>query len=154
MGGEFGQEREWTESGSLSWDELDDPLHAGVQHVVRDLNRLYRSTPALYTQDSFRWIDASDTAGNVICFLRIGADGSQLACLANFSGAPHHDYRVGLPVEGTWREVLNTDAQLYGGSGVGNLGAVHAEGVPWHGLPASAEVQLPPAGVLWLVPED
>jgi 1,4-alpha-glucan branching enzyme len=158
MGGEFAQTGEWAESRSLSWDELDQPLHAGVQRLVRDLNAAYRATPALYTQDAvpdgFRWIDASDTAGNVVAFLRIGDDGSPLACVANFSGAPHHDYRVGLPVPGVWREVLNTDAEAYGGSGVGNLGAVEAEAVPWHGFAASALVQIPPAGVLWLAPDE
>nr|WP_235497598.1 alpha amylase C-terminal domain-containing protein [Aeromicrobium sp. Leaf272] len=158
MGGEFGQEGEWAESRGLDWHALEDPLHAGVLELVSDLNLTYRDTPALFTADArpegFRWIDASDTQGNVICFLRIGSDGSQLACLANFSGSPHHDYRVGLPLPGTWREVLNTDAESYGGSGVGNLGSVEAEMVPHHGFAASAEVQLPPAGVLWLVPEQ
>ncbi|MDX6275997.1 MAG: 1,4-alpha-glucan branching enzyme, partial [Nocardioidaceae bacterium] len=156
MGGEFGQESEWAESRSLDWHQLDDPLHVGVLGLVSDLNALYRSAPALYSADSrpegFRWIDASDVGGNVICFLRIGADGSQLACIANFSGQPHQDYRVGLPLPGTWLEVLNTDAEIYGGSGVGNLGAVESVTEPWHGLPASALVQLPPSGVLWFQP--
>jgi 1,4-alpha-glucan branching enzyme len=124
---------------------------------VRDLNSIYRDAPALWSIDhsaeGFRWIDASDTAGNVIAFLRIGADGSQLACIANFAGEPHHDYRIGLPSSGTWREVLNTDSDVYGGSGVGNLGAVEAEDVPQHGFDASAVLQLPPAGVLWLTPD-
>jgi 1,4-alpha-glucan branching enzyme len=156
MGGEFGQEGEWAESRGLDWGELHEPLHAGILELVVDLNTTYRDTPALWTADAtpdgFRWIDASDTQGNVVCFLRLGSDGSQLACLANFSGSPHHDYRVGLPHVGTWREVLNTDAEVYGGSGVGNLGSVEAEGVPHHGFAASAVVQLPPAGVLWLAP--
>jgi 1,4-alpha-glucan branching enzyme len=156
MGSEFAQESEWAESRSLDWHQLDDPLHAGVLDLVSDLNSLYRSAPALFSADSrpegFRWIDASDVGGNVICFLRIGADGSQLACVANFSGQPHHDYRVGLPLPGTWREVINTDAEIYGGSGVGNLGSVEAVAEPWHGLPASALLQLPPSGVLWLQP--
>ena len=156
MGGEFGQESEWAESGSLDWGALDEPLHAGIQRLVADLNTHYREDAALWSADSrpegFRWLDASDTAGNVIAFLRIGADGSQLACVANFSGAPHHDYRVGLPLAGTWTEVINTDAEIYGGSGVGNLGAVQATDEPWHGQPASAVLQLPPSGVLWLRP--
>jgi 1,4-alpha-glucan branching enzyme len=156
MGGEFGQESEWAESRSLDWHQLEHPLHFGVLQLVSDLNTLYRTAPALYSADSrpegFRWIDAGDAAGNVICFLRIGSDGSQLACVANFSGSPHTDYRVGLPTAGTWREVINTDSEVYGGSGVGNLGAVEAETKSWHGQPASAVLQLPPAGVLWLVP--
>ncbi|WP_290515765.1 1,4-alpha-glucan branching protein GlgB [Aeromicrobium sp.] len=157
MGGEFGQEGEWAESGSLDWGQLDDPLHAGVLHLVSDLNTFYRSAPALYSADGrpegFQWIDASDVGGNVICFLRIGSDGSRVACVANFSGGPHHDYRVGLPSAGRWREVINTDSQVYGGSGVGNMGTVEAESLPWHGQPASAVLQLPPSGVLWLTPD-
>jgi 1,4-alpha-glucan branching enzyme len=157
MGGEFGQEQEWSESRSLDWDLLKKPLHQGVQSLLGDLNGVYRSSPALFSADStpegFRWIDANDSAGNVLSFLRIGVDGSQLACVANFSGAPHHDYRVGLPAAGRWREIVNTDAVAYGGSGVGNLGVVEVEDKPWHGLPASAVLQLPPSGVLWLAPE-
>jgi 1,4-alpha-glucan branching enzyme len=157
MGGEFGQEQEWSESRSLDWHLLDQPLHRGVQGLLSDLNTVYRSSPALYSADStpegFRWIDANDSGGNVLSFLRIGADGSQVACIANFAGTPHHDYRVGLPSAGRWREAVNTDAEMYGGSGVGNFGSVEAENEPWHGLPASAVLQLPPSGVLWLVSE-
>ncbi|HYH28922.1 MAG TPA: 1,4-alpha-glucan branching enzyme, partial [Pseudonocardia sp.] len=161
QGGEFGQEREWSESRSIDWHLLDDPLHAGVKTLVGDLNRAYRSQPALWTRDStpegFSWIDANDASGNVLSFLRHGVDAdgrpTVLACIANFSGSPKRDYRVGLPFAGRWREVLNTDAQIYGGSGVGNLGSVEAEQAVWHGRPASAVLQLPPAGVLWLVPE-
>ncbi|WP_290057583.1 1,4-alpha-glucan branching protein GlgB [Amycolatopsis solani] len=158
MGGEFGQEGEWSEQRSLDWHLLDEPLHRGVQDLLRSLNAVYRSSPALFSQDTspdgFAWIDANDSSGNVLSFLRIGTDGSRLACIANFSGAPHHDYRVGLPAAGRWREVVNTDAEAYGGSGVGNLGAVEATEDPWHGQPASAVLQLPPAGVLWLVEES
>ncbi len=161
QGGEFGQEREWSESRSIDWHLLGDPLHGGVKTLVGDLNRTYRATPALWTKDStpegFSWIDANDASGNVLSFLRHGVDAdgkpTVLACIANFSGSPKRDYRVGLPFAGRWREVLNTDAQIYGGSGVGNLGAVEAERSMWHGRPASAVLQLPPAGVLWLVPE-
>jgi 1,4-alpha-glucan branching enzyme len=161
QGGEFGQEREWSEARSLDWDLLDEPLHAGVKALVGDLNRAYRAQPALWTKDftpdGFSWIDANDASGNVLSFLRHGldADGKPtvLACVANLSGSPKQDYRVGLPFAGRWREVLNTDAEAYGGSGVGNLGAVEAEPQMWHGRPASAVLQLPPAGVLWLVPE-
>jgi 1,4-alpha-glucan branching enzyme len=161
MGGEFGQAREWSEERSLDWDLLDNPLHRGIKTLVGDLNRVYKDTPALYTRDNtpegFSWIDANDAAGNVLSFLRHGvdADGNPtvLACVANFSGGPRDDYRVGLPFTGRWREVLNTDAETYGGSGVGNLGAVEAEPVMWHGRPASAALRLPPQGVLWLAPE-
>ncbi|HVV08546.1 1,4-alpha-glucan branching protein GlgB [Amycolatopsis sp.] len=158
MGGEFGQEQEWSEERSLDWHLLEQPLHDGLRKLVRDLNGVYRSAPALFSADTrpegFQWIDANDANGNVISFLRHGEDGSKLACVANFSGSPHHDYRVGLPRPGRWREVLNTDASSYGGSGVGNFGAVEAVREPWHGQPASAMLQLPPNGVLWLTPAD
>jgi 1,4-alpha-glucan branching enzyme len=114
----------------------------------------------LWTQDSdpagFEWIDANDAAGNVFSFLRWSSDGSVLACLANFSAAPHEEYRVGLPRSGPWHEVLNTDATDYGGSGVGNLGVVQTEDVAWHGRPASVTLRLPPLGTLWLrhVPDE
>jgi 1,4-alpha-glucan branching enzyme len=154
MGQEFGQHREWSEARSLDWGQLENPLHSGIQTLVGDLNRTYRDQPALYSQDSspdgFAWIDANDAAGNVFSFLRWGTDGSVIACVANFAGHPHHDYRIGLPFAGRWREVLNTDAQGYGGSGVGNLGEVHAGEEPWHGRPASAVLRVPPTGVLWL----
>jgi 1,4-alpha-glucan branching enzyme len=154
MGGELGQEREWSESRSLDWGLLEDPLHAGVQSLVGDLNRTYRAQPALYSQDSspdgFAWIDANDAGGNVFSFLRWGSDGSAIACVANFAGHPHNDYRVGLPFAGHWKEILNTDAEAYGGSGVGNMGSVTATEQPWHGRPASATVRVPPTGVLWL----
>ncbi|EOD69803.1 1,4-alpha-glucan branching protein GlgB [Amycolatopsis vancoresmycina] len=157
MGGEFGQPGEWSESKSLDWHLMEEPLHLGVWELLRSLNTIYRSSPALYSQDAspdgFAWIDANDSSGNVLSFLRIGADGSRLACVANFAGVPHHDYRVGLPSAGRWLEVVNTDAEAYGGSGVGNMGAVEAVLEPWHGQPASAVLQLPPAGVLWLVKE-
>ncbi|MFT7840098.1 1,4-alpha-glucan branching protein GlgB [Saccharothrix sp. BKS2] len=158
MGGEFGQRGEWSESRSLDWHLLDDPLHRGVKSLVADLNGVYRNSPALYSADDrpegFSWIDANDSGGNVLSFLRIGEDGSLLACVANFAGMPHHDYRVGLPLPGRWREVLNTDSEGYGGSGVGNMGLVEAAEEPWHGRPASAVLQLPPSAVLWLVPEE
>ncbi|GDY33842.1 1,4-alpha-glucan branching protein GlgB [Gandjariella thermophila] len=158
MGGEFGQTAEWSESRSLDWELLDAALHAGIRRLVTQLNLLYRAHPALFTLDTqpsgFSWIDANDSDGNVLSFLRHGADGSTLACVANFAGVPHHDYRVGLPQPGRWREILNTDAEDYGGSGVGNLGGVDAEEKPWHGRPYSAVLQLPPAGVLWLVPNQ
>ncbi len=154
MGGEFGQESEWGEDRSLDWWLLENPDHRGVQRLVADLNRVYRETPALWELDTspqgFAWIDANDAAGNVFSFLRFGTDGSALACVANFAGVPHRGYRLGLPHTGRWDEVVNTDAGVYLGSGVGNLGSVEAVDTPWHGLPASAELQLPPLGALWL----
>jgi 1,4-alpha-glucan branching enzyme len=158
MGGEFGQPDEWSEQDGLQWQVLADPRNAGVQQLVRDLNQAYARHPALWTQDSspagFEWIDANDRSGNVLSFLRYGADGTVLACVANFAAMPHYDYRIGLPGAGTWTELINTDADLYGGSGVGNLGSVEATDEPWHGRPASAAITIPPLAVLWLTPQD
>jgi 1,4-alpha-glucan branching enzyme len=157
MGGELGSPREWSDVGSLPMDLLADPLHAGIRRLVGDINRTYVATPALYEQDfspaGFSWIDANDATGNVFAFLRWSSDGGVLACIANFSAAPHRNYRVGLPLAGGWREVINTDAATYGGSGVGNMGRVVAEPDSHHGQPASAVLTIPPLGALWLVPE-
>ena len=157
MGSEFGQGSEWSADRGLDWWVLDDEMHAGVQRLVRDINGIYRGNPALWqldnSPDGFGWIDANDAAGNTLSFLRHSADGDVLACVANFSGEPHLDYRLGLPFAGRWREVLNTDAGIYGGSGVGNLGVIEATDEPWHGRPASATLTVPPLGVLWLAPE-
>jgi 1,4-alpha-glucan branching enzyme len=156
MGSEFAQYAEWNEARGLDWWQLDNADHRGVQSCLSDLNRVYRETPALWQRDNdpggFEWIDADDSAGNTFSWLRWGHDDAVLACIANFSGGPHEGYRVGLPFGGTWNEVVNTDAELYGGSGVGNLGAVTAEEIPWHGLPFSASVRVPPLGALWLRP--
>jgi 1,4-alpha-glucan branching enzyme len=169
MGSEFGQEAEWSEQAGLDWQALSDSIHpggfhGGVQRLVRDLNQVYREQPALwrrdFSPDGFGWIDAADADGNVLAFLRFPGEGAArggarfVACLANFSGDPHRDYRIGLPAAGRWREVVNTDAAEYGGSGVGNLGAIEALDAPWGGFPASATVSLPPLGVLWLARED
>jgi 1,4-alpha-glucan branching enzyme len=154
MGSEFGQESEWSEARSLDWWLLDLPDHRGVFQLIRDLNTVYKDHPALWTQDAepegFHWIDANDAEGNVLSFLRWGADGSCVAVVCNFAGIPHEGYRLGLPRTGEWREIVNTDAELYSGSGVGNMGAVWAGDEPWHGQPASATLTLPPLGVLWL----
>jgi 1,4-alpha-glucan branching enzyme len=154
MGCEFGQDAEWAESRELDWWLLDNADHRGVQSLVRDLNRLYVDTPALWSLDTeaagFQWIDANDSSSNVFSFVRNGSGGEQLACVANFSAVPHHSYRLGLPTAGTWREALNTDADTYAGSGVGNLGAVEAADEPWHGMPASASITLPPLGAVFL----
>jgi 1,4-alpha-glucan branching enzyme len=154
MGQEFAQESEWSEERSLDWWLLDLPDHRGVALLVQSLNEVYKNTSALWSQDhdaaGFAWIDANDTAGNVFSFLRYGADGSALACVSNFAGTPHEDYRLGLPWAGTWTEVLNTDAETYAGSGVGNLGAVEAVQDSHHGQPASALLRLPALGTVWL----
>jgi 1,4-alpha-glucan branching enzyme len=159
MGTEFGQESEWAENRELDWWLLDNADHRGVQSLVRDLNRVYRETPALWQVDNdgsgFAWIDANDSTNNVFSFVRRGADvagrpGSELVCVTNFSAVPHESYRVGMPAAGEWVEVLNTDADVYAGSGVGNLGSVTAVDEPWHGQPASATLRVPPLGAVWL----
>jgi 1,4-alpha-glucan branching enzyme len=157
MGSEFAQDGEWAESRSLDWWHLEDPAHRGVLDLVRDLNGRYRESEALWSQDvdpaGFQWIDANDAAGNTLSFLRFGADGQALACIANFAGTPHLGYRVGLPRGGRWREVVNTDAAAYGGSGVGNMGGVVAVEEPWHGQPYSATIAAPPLATVWFVHE-
>ncbi|GII79396.1 1,4-alpha-glucan branching enzyme GlgB [Sphaerisporangium rufum] len=154
MGSEFGQGSEWSEERGLDWWVLDFEPHRGVQRLVRDLNRVYTETRALFSQDhapqGFQWIDADDAQGNVFSFARHGDDGSMVACVANFSGAPHDDYMIGLPAGGRWDEVINTDAYEYQGSGVGNFGGVDATPDPWHGQPFSARLRVPPLGALWL----
>ncbi|HEY7207662.1 MAG TPA: 1,4-alpha-glucan branching protein GlgB, partial [Gaiellaceae bacterium] len=158
MGGELAQWAEWDHDGSLDWHLLEQAEHAGVQQLVRDLNRAYREEPALWEVDfdpaGFRWLEPNDAAANVVAFARLSRDGERrLVCVCNLSPVPRHGYRVGMPVCCRWRELLNTDSSFYGGSGVGNLGSVEATAVPWHDQPFSAEVTLPPLGVVWLVPE-
>jgi 1,4-alpha-glucan branching enzyme len=154
MGQEFAQESEWSEQRSLDWWLLDLPDHRGVALTVKELNEVYKQTPALFTQDhdaaGFAWIDANDSTGNVFSFLRFGTDGSAVACISNFAGLPHEGYRLGLPWAGTWREIVNTDAAAYFGSGVGNQGGVEARDEGWHGQPASTLLRVPPLGTMWL----
>ncbi|MBI3183930.1 MAG: 1,4-alpha-glucan branching protein GlgB [Myxococcales bacterium] len=156
MGGELGQLDEWSPDRSVDWHLLERRSHHGVQALVRDLNRLYRAEPALHQTDSeasgFQWVQADSADANVYAFLR-SFGGRQLLCVANLSPLVRHRYRVGAPASGLYREVLNTDASEYGGSGVGNLGSVHAAPLAWDGQPASLELSLPPLGVLWLRPE-
>jgi 1,4-alpha-glucan branching enzyme len=159
MGGEIAQEREWDAEGSLDWHLLERPGHSGVQSLVRDLNAHYRSEPALWEVDfdpaGFRWLEANDGDNNVLAFLRLSrGDETPVVCVCNFSPIPRYGYRVGLPRAGSWTELLNTDSEYYGGSGVGNLGVVQAEKKPWHDQPFSAEVTLPPLGVVWFRPSS
>ncbi|WP_111721276.1 1,4-alpha-glucan branching protein GlgB [Homoserinimonas sp. OAct 916] len=158
MGQEFAQLSEWNEQHGLDWWILDQPAHRGVFELVAALNRVYREHPALWEQDNdsagFQWIDGGAAAENVVSFLRWDAQGRPIAVIVNFSGKPHHDYRVGLPRSGRWEELVNTDAAQFGGSGVGNFGGVVAEAHGWNGLPASATLSLPPLGALWLAPVE
>ncbi len=155
MGGEFGQEREWNHDESLDWHLLDDAAHAGLQHLMADMNAAYRANPALWELDhapeGFQWIDANDADNNVISFYRTDrAQKNHLVCVCNLAPIPRTGFRVGLPKTGTYREVINTDAETYGGTNVGNMGQVVAEKTPWHGLDHSAMITLPPLGTVWL----
>lgn len=154
MGSEFGQESEWAESRELDWWLLEHPEHRGMHALVRDLNGVYRDTPSLWRRDhegeGFSWIDANDAGHNVFSFVRRGVDGDpDLVCVANFAAVPHVDYRLGLPAAGRWEEILNSDASVYTGSGVGNLGGVEAVAGDWSGQPAYADVVLPPLATVW-----
>jgi 1,4-alpha-glucan branching enzyme len=180
MGGELGQTTEWSHDHSLDWYLLHDPAHLGIQGLVRSLNAAYLDHPALWQRDfsdeGFRWVDASDTDNSVLSFLRMGTGARQalfsersgqssgpqggppppgidvVLCVANLTPVPQRHYRIGVPVAGRWVEVLNTDAGEFGGSGVGNSGQVWASETSWHGLTASLDLTLPPLGVLWLTP--
>jgi 1,4-alpha-glucan branching enzyme len=154
MGCEFGQTREWNFESGLDWQQLQYPLHAGLQALVRDLNRVYRNVPALHARDceieGFQWIVADDAEQSVYAWLRRGAPGdAPVAVVCNFTPVPRHGYRIGLPHAGRWREILNSDAQVYGGSGMGNFGGVDAQAHPSHGFSASAEVTIPPLGAVY-----
>jgi 1,4-alpha-glucan branching enzyme len=156
MGSELGQEGEWSERWSLDWWLLDQPDHAGLAALVKNLNSLYREHPALWDQDSdpatFEWIDSDDADHNVLAYLRRSTGGRLLAAVVNFAGVPHEGYRLALPQGGAWKEILNTDSTAFGGSGVGNLGAVEAEELEWHGRPYSASIRVPPLGSVWFEP--
>src|ERR1700756_4975255 len=157
MGGEFAQRREWHHEESLEWHVLQYPLHAGVQRWVRDLNRLYRDTPALHELDfseaGFSWIDCDDADESVISFLRRDRSGGVAVVACNFTPVPRERYRIGVPHGGRWHERLNSDASDYGGSGQGNLGALDAGQTPSHGHPFSLHLRLPPLAVVVLTPE-
>ena len=155
MGGEFAQDREWNHDNGLDWDLLDVPEHRGMQTLVRDLNAAYCGIPALHEGDcvpsGFRWVVVDDDANSVFAYLRLATgSGSPILVVCNFTPVPRHGYRVGVPCGGTWTEVLNTDAAVYGGSGVGNGGGLQALAGPLHGLPASLELTLPPLATLVL----
>jgi 1,4-alpha-glucan branching enzyme len=161
MGGELGQRREWAHEQSLEWHVLGlDARHEGVQKWVADLNHLYRREKALhekdFSQDGFAWISRTDWEQSVIAFQRRAADGQAgappVVVVCNFTPVARHGYRVGVPCGGQWQELLNSDAQPYGGSGVGNFGGVHAEQVPYDGHEHSVSLSLPPLGAIFLKP--
>ena len=152
MGGEFGQWREWVHDGSLDWDLLGYPLHTGLQRWVEDLNRLYRSEPALHEMDcdpaGFEWIDCDDADSSTVTLIRKGKSSSTIILVVcNFTPVPRYSYRLGSPRSGFWQEILNSDAGEYGGSNMGNLGGVETVPVPLHGRPHSLTITLPPLSV-------
>ena len=156
MGGEFAQEREWNHDTSLDWYLLGQAGHAGVQHMVRDLNQLYRWLGSLHRYDcdgnGFSWIDCSDSEQSVLAWYRIGNDGDDtVIVVCNFTPVPRLDYRIGVPKPGVYREIFNSDAREYGGSGMGNAGAVASEEKPAHGQAWSLPLTLPPLAAVMLV---
>ncbi|WP_426955843.1 1,4-alpha-glucan branching protein GlgB [Muricoccus radiodurans] len=157
MGGEIAQPTEWNHDAQIPWNLLDDSGHRGVQALMRDLNRAYRNLPALHARDAdpagFAWVVMDDAAQSVLAYLRLGRDGdAPVLVVCNLTPVPRHGYRLGVPQAGRWREILNTDADVYGGSGVGNSGGVEAASDPSHGQPASLTLTLPPLATLILSP--
>jgi 1,4-alpha-glucan branching enzyme len=152
MGNEFGQEREWNHDQSLDWHLCSQPYHAGVRQLVRDLNRVYRDTPALFERDydsaGFEWIDWNDRENSVFSWLRWSRDGSLVVIIANFTPVVRNGYRLGVPRGGMYAEVINTDAVEYGGSGLGNLGGLQAMAAPAQGRPFSLQLELPALATL------
>jgi 1,4-alpha-glucan branching enzyme len=155
MGDEIAQWREWAHDASLDWHLLDQPLHRGIETWVGELNRLYRSQGALHEFDAdpagFEWIDCNDSLSSTLTFIRKGKSPNQIILVAcNFTPVPRDSYRVGVPCEGFWSELLNSDAHEYGGSGWGNLGGKEAEAISSHGRPYSLNLSLPPLGIVFL----
>jgi 1,4-alpha-glucan branching enzyme len=158
MGGELAQWGEWNHEAGLDWSLLEEPRHEGIRRLVADLAAVHRDLPQLYEldldRDGFEWIDASDRGASVVSFLRKDRAGRPVLFVANFTPVPRHRYRIGVPVGGRWREVLNTDAEVYGGSGQGNYGGLEADDVTMHGRPHSLPLVLPPLGAVLMAPED
>jgi 1,4-alpha-glucan branching enzyme len=155
MGGEIAQEAEWSHDGEVEWYRLGEPVHAGVQRLLRDLNRLYVSASALHQRDceasGFRWVIGDDRANSVFAFLRLAADASSpILSVCNMTPVPRHGYRVGVPRAGIWREIFNSDSGLYGGSNMGNAGAVHTIQGAMHGEQQSLDLVLPPLSTVLL----
>jgi 1,4-alpha-glucan branching enzyme len=154
MGGEFGQWAEWSHDQSLEWHLLEHASHRGIQSWVADLNRIYRMEPALHELDcdsaGFEWIDGSDSEQSVLSFMRKSRGGNEIiAAVFNFTPLPRHNYRVGVPRNGYWREILNSDSEAYGGAGFGNLGGTDTQQIPVHGQPHSLNLILPPLGAVF-----
>jgi 1,4-alpha-glucan branching enzyme len=156
MGSEFGQQSEWSQERGLEWWILDQPSHRGLQDLISNMNKLYVENSAMWELDhdhrGFVWIDGGNADDNLLSFLRYDEAGNPMAIVINFAGHPHHNFKLGLPKQGSWTEILNTDAVEFGGSGVGNQGSVTADGEGSHGQPYSATISVPPLGAIWLKP--
>jgi 1,4-alpha-glucan branching enzyme len=155
QGGEFGQWEEWRYNQSLDWHLKQFPLHAGLSRLVQHLNHIYKEYPAFYelddTNDGFEWIDFHDTDNSVVAFLRKSAGGQSLVFAMNATPVVRAGYRIGVPKEGHYRAILNTDAEAYGGSDGGNMGGVHSEPTPWQSRGHSIQINLPPLALLAFV---
>ena len=156
MGSEFGQQSEWNQERGLEWWILDQPSHRGLQTLVGALNKVYVENPSMWQLDhhhtGFTWIDGGNADQNLLTFLRYDEAGNPIAVVINFAGHPYHDFKLGLPKAGAWDEILNTDAEVYGGSGVGNFGRIETNGDGSHGQPHSATISIPPLGAVWFKP--
>jgi 1,4-alpha-glucan branching enzyme len=152
MGGEFGQRNEWNHDTSLDWQLVSLPRHDGLRRLVQHLNYIYKSEPALWqlddTYEGFDWIDLHDADNSVISFLRKSREGDTVAFVVNATPVVRYDYRLGVPESGFYHEVINTDAETYGGSNVGNFGGVQTQDVPWMGREHSILIHLPPLASL------
>ncbi|HEY4345419.1 MAG TPA: 1,4-alpha-glucan branching protein GlgB [Parvibaculum sp.] len=154
MGGEIGQRHEWNHDRGIEWSLVDDPMHAGLQRLVRDLNHFYASDPALYAKDcdtgGFSWLVSDDAANSVFAFERKADGAPPVIAVTNMTPVPRHGYRIGVSASGPWRECLNSDAEIYGGSNLGNGGVVEADDIPSHGRAASLSLTLPPLATIIL----
>jgi 1,4-alpha-glucan branching enzyme len=159
MGQEFAQSAERNADRALDWHQLREKPHEGVRRLVADLNRLYRQEPALHQLDcdagGFEWLEASDADTSILAWLRKSRDGrAPVLVISNFTPTPRLGYRLGVPAAGRWREILNSDADIYDGSGMGNLGMIETEEVASHGRPYSARITLPPLATVWFRLEE
>jgi len=157
MGLEFGQWAEWNHDTSLAWDQANFMPHRGLQLMMRDMNHLYKNTPALYEVDfephGFQWIDCNDAEQSTLSFIRYDRHGGPVVVVVNLTPVPRHDYRLGVPRPGFYSEVMNTDSEIYGGANIGNAGGVHAEDAPWMDQPYSIRLAMPPLACVILKPE-
>ena len=157
MGNEIAQGREWQSGWELDWWQLGEESHRGIKNLTQDLNRLYATLPALHDLDfqpeGFSWIDCNDAENSVLSYQRRSRDGACVIVVLNLTPVPRNHYRIGLPIQTQYREVLNSDSQYYAGSNIGNAGLIGAEAIPWMGQPCSAEIALPPLAGVILVPE-